>query len=148
MARRFAAWPPKARQIGAFRRFALPGSQRCGILPHVICAPRRAAGAKRMQRTKKSVAEGGFRRQAAFRSPSWQDLCGGRDRLVEETLMLRSLRHRAETLPRFSAEALPSGGQLTRILLTVGTLSSFGWLLLQNRIHPIVVFLLEIYLTF
>lgn len=61
--------------------------------------------------------------------------------------MLRSLRHRAETLPRFSAEALPSG-QLTQILLTVGTLSSFGWLLLQNRIHPIVVFLLEIYLTF
>jgi hypothetical protein len=71
-----------------------------------------------------------------------------RDRLVEETLMLRSLRHRAETLPRFSAAALPSGGQLTQILLTVGTLSSFGWLLLQNRIHPIVVFLLEIYLTF
>lgn len=62
--------------------------------------------------------------------------------------MLRSLRHRAETFPRFSADALPSRGQLTQILLTVGTLSSFGWLLLQNRIHPIVVFLLEIYLTF
>lgn len=62
--------------------------------------------------------------------------------------MLRSLRHRAETLPRFSADALPSNGQLTQILLTAGTLSAFGWLLLQNRIHPIVVFLLEIYLTF
>jgi len=62
--------------------------------------------------------------------------------------MLRSLRHRAEALSPFSAEALPLNGQLTQILLTVGTLSSFGWLLLQNRIHPIVVFLLEIYLTF
>lgn len=62
--------------------------------------------------------------------------------------MLRSLRHRAEALPRFSADSLPSQAQLTQILLTVGTLSSFTWLLLQNRINPIVVFLLEIYLTF
>lgn len=62
--------------------------------------------------------------------------------------MLRSLRHRAEALPRLSADVLPADGQLTRILLTAGTLSSFGWLLLENRIHPIVVFLLEIYLTF
>jgi len=61
--------------------------------------------------------------------------------------MLRSLRHRAEAL-RFAPDALLADGQLSRILLTAGTLSSFGWLLLQNRIHPIAVFLLEIYLTF
>lgn len=62
--------------------------------------------------------------------------------------MLRSFRHRAEALALISAEAWPANGQLTRVVLTAGTLSSFAWLMLQNRIHPIVVFLLEIYLTF
>ena len=35
-----------------------------------------------------------------------------------------------------------------RALLSAGTISSFGWLLLQNKIHPVLVYLLQVYLTF
>ena len=52
--------------------------------------------------------------------------------------MLESIRRRVQTVPRVPAEAL----------LSVGTLSSFVWLLLQNKIHPIVIYLLQVYLTF
>ena len=43
-------------------------------------------------------------------------------------------------------EALPRAPLQT--LLSVGTLTSFGWLLLQNKIHPVLVYLLQVYLTF
>ncbi len=33
-------------------------------------------------------------------------------------------------------------------LLAVGTVGSFFWLLLSDRIHPVAVLLLELYLTF
>jgi hypothetical protein len=33
-------------------------------------------------------------------------------------------------------------------LLAVGSVASFLWLLLSDRIHPVVVLLLELYLTF
>ncbi|HVS02942.1 MAG TPA: hypothetical protein VMT16_09245 [Thermoanaerobaculia bacterium] len=33
-------------------------------------------------------------------------------------------------------------------LLAAGTLVSFGWLLLQDQIHPIFVYFLQLYLTF
>lgn len=52
--------------------------------------------------------------------------------------MLESARNRVEALPRVPVQ----------ILLSAGTLTSFAWLLLQNRIHPIVIYLLEVYLTF
>jgi hypothetical protein len=52
--------------------------------------------------------------------------------------MLDSLRHQAEALPRISAN----------FLISTGTLTSFVWLLLTNRIPAIYVFLLEVYLTF
>lgn len=52
--------------------------------------------------------------------------------------MLDSIRQHAEAFPRISAQAA----------LSAATLASFVWLLAQNRIHPVVVFLLEIYLTF
>lgn len=52
--------------------------------------------------------------------------------------MLDSLRQHTEVVPRISAQAA----------LSAATLTSFVWLLAQNRIHPIMVFLLEIYLTF
>ena len=32
-------------------------------------------------------------------------------------------------------------------LVVVGVVSSFLWLLLQDRIHPVVVYLLQLYLT-
>ena len=56
----------------------------------------------------------------------------------EETLMLESTRSRVLSIPRIPAQWL----------LSVGTLGSFSWLLLQNKIHPIVVYLLQVYLTF
>jgi hypothetical protein len=34
------------------------------------------------------------------------------------------------------------------VLLSIGTLASFGWLLLQGKIHPLVLYLLQVYLTF
>jgi hypothetical protein len=52
--------------------------------------------------------------------------------------MLDSVRNRVEALP----------GIPVQVLLSAGTLTSFAWLLLQNRIHPIVIYLLEVYLMF
>lgn len=33
-------------------------------------------------------------------------------------------------------------------LLSVATIASFGWLLTQDRIHPLVVYCLQLYLSF
>jgi hypothetical protein len=52
--------------------------------------------------------------------------------------MLDSLR---ETL------ALPHRLPL-RGFLSVGSLVTFGWLLTQDLVHPVVVYLFELYLTF
>ena len=52
--------------------------------------------------------------------------------------VLESARNRVVVLPRIP----------TQILLSAGTLTSFGWLLLQNKMHPMVIYLLQIYLTF
>jgi hypothetical protein len=52
--------------------------------------------------------------------------------------MLQSVRRRRLAIPRVP----------TQLLLSIGTLGSFGWLLLQNKIHPIVIYLLQVYLTF
>ena len=52
--------------------------------------------------------------------------------------MLESARNRVVALPRIPTNAL----------LSTGILASFGWLLYQNKIHPIVIYLLQLYLTF
>ncbi|NJL28772.1 MAG: hypothetical protein HC897_13210 [Thermoanaerobaculia bacterium] len=52
--------------------------------------------------------------------------------------MLESARKVVVTIPKVPAHWL----------LSVGTVASFAWLLTQNRIHPIVIYLLEVYLTF
>ena len=52
--------------------------------------------------------------------------------------MLESIRNRDVAISRVPTQAL----------FSVGTLLSFSWLLLQNKIHPIVVYLLQVYLTF
>jgi len=52
--------------------------------------------------------------------------------------MLDSASNRVVALPR-----VPVG-----MLVSVGTLASFGWLLLQDKIHPLVIYVLQIYLTF
>ena len=56
----------------------------------------------------------------------------------EEALMLESIRNRDVAISRVPAQAI----------FSAGTLLSFAWLLLQNKIHPIVVYLLQVYLTF
>jgi hypothetical protein len=35
-----------------------------------------------------------------------------------------------------------------KVLLSVGTLTSFGWLLFHDSIHPIVIYALQLYLSF
>ncbi len=58
--------------------------------------------------------------------------------------MLESVRNRDVAVSRVPAiSRVPF-----QVLLSAGTLLSFAWLLLQNKIHPIVVYLLQVYLTF
>lgn len=52
--------------------------------------------------------------------------------------MLESARNRATALPRVPA----------KVLFSAGTLTSFGWLLFENKIHPLVIYVLQLYLTF
>lgn len=52
--------------------------------------------------------------------------------------MLESARKYVVALPKVPA----------RLLLSAGTLASFAWLLSTNRIHPVVVYVLQVYLTF
>ena len=52
--------------------------------------------------------------------------------------MLESLLSRADSLPRISTETWVSAA----------TIGGFASLLLQNKIHPVVILLLEVYLTF
>lgn len=52
--------------------------------------------------------------------------------------MLDSMLDRAAALPRISTEGL----------FSVAALGSFAGLLLQDKIHPVVILLLEVYLTF
>jgi hypothetical protein len=35
-----------------------------------------------------------------------------------------------------------------RVLLSIGTLASFGWLLANDQIHPLVIYALQLYLSF
>jgi hypothetical protein len=51
--------------------------------------------------------------------------------------MLESIRA-AVAVPRLPAQAL----------LSVGTVVSFGWLLANDLIHPVVIYLFELYLSF
>ena len=56
--------------------------------------------------------------------------------MAQPTPMIQSLR-------RTLALRIP-----TEPLLAAGTLAGFGWLLLQDRIHPLAVYLLQLYLAF
>jgi hypothetical protein len=35
-----------------------------------------------------------------------------------------------------------------RVLLAIGTLASFGWLLAHDLVHPLVIYALQLYLSF
>jgi hypothetical protein len=52
--------------------------------------------------------------------------------------MLESTRKNVVALPNVSVQ----------VLLSVGTISSFVWLLAQDHIPPFVIYLLQVYLTF
>lgn len=48
-----------------------------------------------------------------------------------------------------SARRIAATPQISfRVLVGLGTLSSFLWLLANDLIHPIVIYALELYLTF
>ncbi|MGE5233201.1 MAG: hypothetical protein ACM3OB_03750 [Acidobacteriota bacterium] len=52
--------------------------------------------------------------------------------------MLESLRRAVVVIPQVPVQWL----------LTIGTVASFGWLLTQDLIHPLVVYCLQLYLSF
>lgn len=52
--------------------------------------------------------------------------------------MLDSIRAASAAVPRVPAGAL----------FSVGTVASFGWLLANDLIHPVVIYLFELYLSF
>ena len=68
---------------------------------------------------------------------SWQRTCSLVERVDKEAVMLESVR-KSIAMP-----AVPA-----RTLFSVGALGSFGWLLAHDLIHPLVIYLLQIYLTF
>ncbi|HEV8631344.1 MAG TPA: hypothetical protein VGV61_13585 [Thermoanaerobaculia bacterium] len=52
--------------------------------------------------------------------------------------MIEAVRKRVATLPDLPLQ----------LILATGTLASFGWLLVQDQIHPLFVYFLQLYLTF
>lgn len=52
--------------------------------------------------------------------------------------MLESIRKNVVALPKVPLQ----------MMLSVGTVASFVWLLLLDRVPPIVIYLLQVYLTF
>jgi hypothetical protein len=57
---------------------------------------------------------------------------------AKESTMLDSIRKVAVGVPEVP----------TRLLVPVGTVVSFGWLLFQGKVHPLVIYCLELYLSF
>ena len=53
-------------------------------------------------------------------------------------MMLEAVRKRVAALPDLPLQ----------LILATGTLASFGWLLVQDQIHPLFVYFLQVYLTF
>ncbi|HKI06591.1 MAG TPA: hypothetical protein VKK31_31735 [Thermoanaerobaculia bacterium] len=43
---------------------------------------------------------------------------------------------------------LPVNSVPVKVLLSVGSLASFGWLLSHDLVHPIVIYALQLYLSF
>ena len=53
-------------------------------------------------------------------------------------MMIQAVRKRVAALPDLPLQLALAGG----------TLLSFGWLLVQDQVHPIFVYFLQLYLTF
>jgi hypothetical protein len=56
----------------------------------------------------------------------------------EMNFMIEAVRKRVAALPDLPLQ----------LILATGTLASFGWLLVQDQIHPLFVYFLQLYLTF
>ena len=52
--------------------------------------------------------------------------------------MLDSVRKQVATIPHVPV----------KVLLSVGSIASFGWLLAHDLVHPIVIYALQLYLSF
>lgn len=53
------------------------------------------------------------------------------------SVMLESIRKAVIAIPEVPVQAL----------LSIGAVASFGWLLLEDRVHPLLVYCLELYLS-
>ncbi len=62
--------------------------------------------------------------------------------------MLESTRNRDVAISKGPGNVVPAQMSPAQALFSAGTLLSFAWLLFQNKIHPIVVYILQVYLTF
>jgi hypothetical protein len=68
---------------------------------------------------------------------AWQRACDGRRQRMRRTRMPDLVR-KSIAIPQ-----LP-----VKVLLSAATLASFGWLLAHGMVHPIVVYALQLYLSF
>jgi hypothetical protein len=57
---------------------------------------------------------------------------------MRRNVMLESVRRHAAAVPQVSG----------RVVFSAGTLASFGWLLAHDLVHPIIVYALQLYLSF
>jgi hypothetical protein len=57
---------------------------------------------------------------------------------MRRNVMLESVRRHAAAVPPVSG----------RVVFSAGTLASFGWLLAHDLVHPIIVYALQLYLSF
>jgi len=56
---------------------------------------------------------------------------------------------KAEPLKTYGAKVVATLPDLPlQLILAAGTLASFSWLLVQDQIHPLFVYFLQVYLTF
>ena len=89
-------------------------------------------------RTHKSFICSGLSEISGFAEKPGNKFAKGKGWNKEEALMLDFTRQRIAALPRVPAHAL----------LSAGTVASFGWMLFQDKIHPLAIYLLQVYLTF
>jgi hypothetical protein len=67
----------------------------------------------------------------------WQQACGRQRARMRRNRMLDSVRKHV-TIPYVPG----------RVLLSAATVGSFAWLLAHDMIHPLVIYALQLYLSF
>jgi hypothetical protein len=64
------------------------------------------------------------------------------ERRMRRNVMLDSIRKHV------AVSYVPVKSGSVKVLLSVGSLASFGWLLSHDLVHPIVIYALQLYLSF